>query len=191
MASDVTICSNALLLIGHNKISALSENEQAEAFYPTTYEDQLSQHKWKFATRKVALSQLTAQPLNEFKYAYQLPSDFLILDRTYPSSTYKIFGDKLYSNNNEVEIDYRFRVSEGDLPAYFVTMMEFQLAAKFAIPVTSNKGTADTYFEQYKDQRIIAKFLDSQSAPQDAINDNPFTDVRAGGMDGYGQNFNK
>ena len=83
MASDVSICSNALLLIGHSKISALSESEQAEAFYDSTYEDFLTQHKWKFSTVKsVSLSRLTATPQNEFDYAYQLPTDMLILDRT-------------------------------------------------------------------------------------------------------------
>lgn len=181
MASDVSICSNALLLIGHSKISALNESEHAEAFYDSAYEDMLSLHKWNFATRKsVSLSRLTATPQNEFSYAYQLPTDMLILDRTYPSTNYKIFGDKLYSNHNSVEIDYRYRVVESDLPPYVVTLMQYRLAALFAVPVTSNKSTAELWEKAAKGQLRTAKFLDSQQAPADPISDNPFIDVRGG-----------
>jgi len=183
MASDVSICSNALLLIGHSKISALSENEHAEAFYPTSYKSLLSKHRWHFATRKsVPLSRLTAAPQNEFDYAFQLPTDMLVLDRTYPSTNYKIFGDKLYSNNPTVEIDYRYQVAESDLPPYVVTVMEFLMASKFAIPVTANKTTAAEYREAYKDELRTAKFLDAQQAPADPISDNPLIDVRGGGF---------
>jgi len=185
MASDVSICSTALLLIGHNKISALSENEQAEAFYDATYEDLLTLHRWHFATKKsVSLSRLTAIPQNEFDYAYQIPTEMLILDRTYPSSTYKIFGDNLYSNNTKVEIDYRYRIAESELPAYFVTAMEYLLAAKFAVPVTSNKATGDLYNGMFEKQLRRAKFLDSQQQPQDSMDDNPLVDVRGGGFSG-------
>lgn len=182
MASDVSMCSNAMLLIGHSAISALSESEHAEAFYLTTYEDLLTQHRWNFATTKVALSRLAAAPLNEYNYKYQLPVGFLLLDRTYPATNYKIFKDELHSNMTEVEIDYRFRVAEGFLPPYFVTLMEYNLAMKFAVPVTESEKKADTYRKMYNDQLRRAKFLDSQSAPVDDNQDQPFVQVRGGDL---------
>jgi hypothetical protein len=181
MANDVQICSNALILIGHHAISALSEDERVEALYPTTYKSALTKHAWNFAKRKAQLSQLVTGPLNEYKYAYQLPSDLLLLKRTYPSTNYKIFEDQLWSNDNKVEIDYVFMPAEQALPDYFVEYMEFILASKFAIPITSNKATAQEYREAAKDQLRIAKFLDSQSAPQDPPSDQPFISARSGG----------
>ena len=185
-STDVKIATNALILIGHTPIQNLADDERVEALYPVTYESFLSQHRWNFATKKAQLSQLVTQPLNEYRYAYQLPSDLLVLDRTYPASNYKIVGDQLHSNANEVEIDYRFKVAEQYLPAYAVEALEFLLASKLAIPITSNKATAQEYREAYEGTTGIggalrrAKFLDSQSAPADNIQDNPFVDARAG-----------
>ena len=109
-----------------------------------------------------------------------------MLDRTYPATNYKIIGDQLHANDNTIEVDYRFKVAEQYLPPYCVTALEFLLASKFAIPITSNKSTAEEYRKAYEGPRgdggqlRRAKFLDAQSAPADAIQDNPFIDVRAG-----------
>lgn len=182
MASDVSMCNNALLLIGHSGISALSENVHAEAFYLTTYQDVLTQHRWNFATLKAQLAQLVGEPLFEYKYKYQLPAGLLIIDRTYPSSNYKIYQDELHSNLNQVQIEYRYQVGEGYLPPYFVVLMEYCLAAKFAVPVTESETKADLYRKFYNDQLVRAKFLDAQSVPQDPVSHNPFLDVRGGDL---------
>lgn len=186
MPTDVQIASNALILIGHTPIQSLADDERVEALYPVTYQSFLTQHRWNFATKKAQLAQLVAAPLNEYSYAYQLPSDLLLLDRTYPATNYKIVGDQLHANDNEIEIDYRFKVAEQYVPPYCVEALEFLLASKLAIPITSNKSTAQEYREAYQGTTGTggalrrAKFLDAQSAPADNIQDNPFVDIRAG-----------
>ena len=180
MPTDVQIASNALILIGHTPIQALSDDERVEALYPTAYLALLTEHAWNFATKKAQFSQLATAPLNQYEYAYQLPSDLLIIDRTYPMTHYEIVGDQLHANSNEIEASYRFKVAEQYLPAYFVQMMEFFLASKFAIPITSNKSTAEEYREAYKDWKRVAKFLDSQRAPQPEPVDQPFVGARFG-----------
>lgn len=180
--SDVSMSSNALLLIGHSQINSFEDAgagaKVAAALYTNTYEDLLSQHRWRFAVGKAQLNQLTATPLNEFRYAYQLPADLLQLIRTYPSSDYEIFQDKLYSNNNTVEIDYTFKPDESKLPTYFVTLMEYALAMKFAVPITEKESKADVFRKMFNDQLRRAKFIDSQGRPSDEVVDSPLVDAR-------------
>lgn len=180
--TDVSICSNALLLIGHGTIASFTEGgagaEVASNLYPTTYENILSLHRWRFASAKAQLSQLVADPLNEWTHAYQLPSGYLTVIKTYPDSDFEIYEDKLYSDQATVEIDYLFKPSEARLPAYFIKALEFALAAQFAIPVTSNKSTGELYLKMYLDQLRKARYMDSQARPPSAILDSPFTEVR-------------
>ena len=121
MATDISMCSNALLLIGHGTISSFTEGGAgalvASNLYQSSYENLLSLHRWRFASGKVTLSRLTATPINDFKYAYQLPADYMVANRVIPQSDYEIFGDKIYSNQQSLALDYIFKPSETSLPA--------------------------------------------------------------------------
>lgn len=58
MATDIEICSNALLLIGDTAISSFSDSgagaEAANDFYQETKNEVLSYHPWTFAMKEVA-----------------------------------------------------------------------------------------------------------------------------------------
>jgi hypothetical protein len=182
MATDISLCSNALLMIGHGTISSFTEGGAgatvAANLYTSSYESCLTMHRWRFASAKSQLSQLTAKPLNEWTYAYSLPSGYLLGIKVYPDVDYEIYEDKLYANASSVAFDYIFKPDESRLPAYFVKMMEYNLAAQFAIPVTSNKSTGELYMAMYESQLRRSKFLDSQSRPPSSITDSPFTEIR-------------
>lgn len=172
MASKVEIASNAFLLLGGNTISSFTEGTEgliATSLYESTYRDLLSNFRWRFAVKKVQLARLVEVPLNEFDHQFQLPTDNLVVINTEDRVDYEIYGDKLYSNNIDVSIEYIFRVDETLLPAYFQKTLEFFLAAQFAIPLTDNSTRAQTYFDAYERQLRRAKTTDSQSRPGDAV----------------------
>ena len=180
MAQQIEIISNAMILIGANPISDLSEGTEgliAAALYENSYRGLLASHSWRFATKKRQLSRLTETPLNEWSYQYQLPSDIITMLRVYGDTDYEIYGDKLYSNHPEIYVDYRYRVDESLLPAYYVLTLQFLLAAQFAIPVTDNSQRAQVYQGLYEDQLRRAKGIDSSARPQDAIVDSPLTGI--------------
>jgi hypothetical protein len=158
MATSISMCSNALLMIGHGTISSFTEGgsgaEAASNLYDSTYESLLSAHRWRFAAAKSQLSQLTDTPLNDWTYAYQLPSGYLMGISVYPNVEYEIYEDKLYSDSND-------------------------LAAQFAIPVTGNRSLAEIYTLKFESQLKRARFADSQSRPQAGIVDSPFIEARA------------
>ena len=97
--TSISIASNALLLLGHNQIISFSDagagGTVASAFYETSYVALLTLHPWSFAKKKKTLSKLTAQPINNFQYQYQLPTDCLRVLTVFPTTDYEIFEDKI------------------------------------------------------------------------------------------------
>jgi hypothetical protein len=182
MATDITMCSNALLMIGHGTISSFTEGgagaEVASNLYSSTYEALLTVHRWRFASAKSQLGQLTDTPLNEWTYAYQLPSGYLMGIKTYPGIDYEVYENKLYANVNTVELDYLFKPDESRLPPYFVKALEYDLASQFSVPVTGNRSLGALYAERFEAQLRRSKYADSQSRPIDGIVDSPFTEIR-------------
>jgi hypothetical protein len=182
MATSISMCSNALLMIGHGTISSFTEGgsgaEAASNLYGSTFESLLSAHRWRFASAKSQLSQLTDTPLNDWTYAYSLPSGYLMGIKVYPNIEFEIYENKLYSDSNEVALDYLFKPDESRLPAYFAKTLEYDLAAQFAIPVTGNRSLAEIYTLKFENQLKRARYADSQSRPQVGIVDSPFVEAR-------------
>lgn len=180
--SKVQLASNALVLLGDDPISSFTESSAgsvtAANLYETSYLSMLSSHRWKFATKKESLSRLSASPKNEYKYQFQLPTDIVTLITTYPVSTYRILGDKLYSDQQTVEIDYIYKVTEDKFPSYFVKAFEFFLASQFAIPITEDLNKADIMQRFYEMESRKARYADSQSQPAIPIQDDPYIRVR-------------
>jgi hypothetical protein len=180
MASQIEIVSNAMILIGANPISSLTEGTEglvASALYENTYTALIASHSWRFATKQKQLSQLVDAPLKDFKYQYQLPSDMITMVRVQSNTDYEIYGDKLYSDQTEIYIDYRYRLDETLLPPYYTLTLQFLLAAQFAIPVTDNSKRAQVYEGLYEAQLKRAKYIDSSARPQTAIVDSPLTGI--------------
>jgi hypothetical protein len=177
--TDISVCSHALVMIGHSPINSLSENPTADELFPGIYKAFLSARRWTFASGKVALSRLVDAPLNEYTYAFQLPTEMLKLDRVYPSGVrYRIYGDKLYANVREIEIDYRYQVDLSIVPADAVKALEYKVAADLAIPITRKADIANEYEGKFKESWFIAATADSQQQPADEPLHQPFISAR-------------
>jgi len=180
--TPITISSNSLILLGHPPIASFDEPgagpQAANGLYEQSYINMLTIHRWRFATKKAKLARLLEEPLNGYKYQFQLPSDLLYLINKDQGFAYEVYGSKLYSNNTVEEIDYIYRVNEDLLPAYFVKAFEFFMAMQLAIPVVGNSTRASEYNAMYEMQLKRAKFADSTQRPQDAFTASPYTQVR-------------
>lgn len=147
--SAISISNDALLLIGGNSITSFSdgtrEAEVASALYSDTYESLLVTNWWTFSLYQRQLAQETDSPLFGYQYAYALPSDLIRLKSVRYNHKYRIYQDKLYSDNNEVYINYQFTPNEGKLPAHFVQALKFELASLFAIAIGEDTSKAQLY----------------------------------------------
>lgn len=179
--SSITISSNALILLGAEPIASFTDGSTgatiASNLYESSYQSMLTTHRWRFATKKAQLARLSAPPLNGYSYAFQIPSDCLYVI-TPTTNDYEIYGSLIYCNDTAIKLDYIYRVSEDKLPAYYVKMLEFFLAAQFAIPLAGSIDKGNYYSKLFVDQQRKAKFADSTQRPQDSFIDSPYVNVR-------------
>ena len=183
MSSKVDIVSNALLLVGHTAISSFDADQGAgatvgAALYDTTLQYLLSTTYWRFSVKQQQLSRLSATPLKNWQYAFQIPTDAITIHRITPRGNYQIFGDNLYSNTSELYADYTYQVASEDLPQYFVQIFQYKLAADFAISITNDVQKNALYEQKFAREVKVAMAADAKSHPPEPIVDQPFTDVR-------------
>ena len=181
-AADISLASNALLLLGHDPIASFTEAtagaEIAENLYEHSYKAILTTHRWRFATKQARLAKLAAKPLSVFSNQFQMPTDLLYLIRPVNVRNYEVYEDKIYAHEDSLDIEYIYDIASDMLPSYYAKMFEFYLASQFAIPITGDIDKASYFSQQYEKALIKAKFADSSQRPNDAFLDSPYTDVR-------------
>jgi hypothetical protein len=160
MATSIEHCNRALNLIGSSPIASFQEatdkSSTASAQYETTLNMLLAMAHWRFASKKVQLARLLASPVSYWQYAYQMPADMIAgPDAVYNTSVvgaspivtgYDIFERTLMTNEAAIYVDYRYRPLESNFPAWFGSLLELALAAKFAKGVTDQDDLAKEYF---------------------------------------------
>jgi len=157
--SSLSICSDALILLGAAPISSFTEGtdsaQACDRLYPDLRDNILSSYEWTWSIKKVQLARLATAPTNEWKYAYQLPGDMLsgviaVFETSGTSQQplrygWEIYGDQLFTNLETVYIDYQATVTESKMPNYFVRLLRTAMAAELGLVVTDQVAKAD-YF---------------------------------------------
>lgn len=180
--TKIKLISDALVLLGEKPASSLTENRFGVTvganLFERIYENELQSNRWRFAITKGALSRLVAEPLNEWTYAYQLPSAMLLPIGVYPSVRYEIYADHLYANASSIEMDYMFKPEVSELPAYFSMLLTYALARDMVKSITESDNGVQIFQQKYVMQRDRAMFSDAQGRPNKPITHSPFTAVR-------------
>tara|TARA_Y100000004_G_scaffold197224_1_gene270513 strand:+ start:6576 stop:7193 length:618 start_codon:yes stop_codon:yes gene_type:complete len=160
--TDLSICSDALILLGASPISSFTEGSDAaqacDRLYPDLRDTMLSTYVWSWTLKKSQIARLSTDPINEWEYAYQLPGDMLsgVLAVFETSGTnersrrygWEVYGDQLYTNMETAFIDYQATISETKMPNYFVRLLRTALAGELAIVVTDQAAKADYFRAQ-------------------------------------------
>lgn len=189
MATKISICSTAAVLIGDEVISAIPGASRAskvcDQIYDNTVETLLALYPWKFAKAQEALAKLTAAPLfKEFKNAFQLPSGFQRVIRTENNTNYRIHQNLLYSNEEAVNLEYSIIPDVGQFPVYFTRVVELRLAQYLATAVAEDNAKANNFKAEYELALSQAKSIDSQGQPPSRIRADIFLLAREEGI-GY------
>ncbi len=179
--TKIGMCSRALLKIGVQAISSFDdgsvEAEVAQNLYPGVCDHLLSSYPWSFATAQKRLARLSAQPIADFSYAYQLPSDFL---RALSVGTgdqgrgvsYRIQEQRLHTDMEGVILTYIFRPDETAFPPYFSHCLITHLAAEFCLPLTESSSRGETLLRIGEKDLQKARNIDAQQqTPQSIVLD--------------------
>jgi len=179
--SALSLCSNALTLLGANSISSFTEgsaeSEVSTLLYETTYYAMLTETQWHFATRTADLARHVELPDNGYKFKFQLPTDCLYVAKS-SDRRYEIYERDLYANSEVVQIEYVYPVKEVNLPPYFTKALEYNLAAQFAIPITENATKAEFFAGLYQQAIRKARYADASQRPNIPIQDSPYIYAR-------------
>ena len=153
--SALSICSDALLLLGANPISSFSEGTDeaniCDRLYPNIKDSTLQAYPWSFSMKKIQLARTVNTPVNEWKYEYVLPSDRIgPIRRVFNTAAvgagtftdWIVQGDKLLTNQETVVVDYQYSPLESAWPAYFVQLMKYMVAWHIAGPITDQDTKA-------------------------------------------------
>ena len=117
--TDISICSDALILLGSTTISSFSEGTDLASacsrLYPDLRDTLISRYPWSWSLKKVKLARLATAPINEWKYAYQLPGSILTgVIALFSSGSasanslnygWELYDDQVYTNLETVYID--------------------------------------------------------------------------------------
>jgi len=120
----------------------------------------------------------TENPTPDYKYQFQLPSDFIRVDSTNPVSNYEIYEDKILSNNSALGLDYFREIRAELLPPYAIRYLEYEMASVLAIPLTVDSKKSELYAKLSAKQLQVAMSTDAQSQPPKGFASTPTTDVR-------------
>lgn len=183
--TKISLISDALVLLGEKPASSLTENRYGVTvganLFEAIYENELCSNRWRFAMTKKALSRLVDVPLNEWQYAYQLPAEMLMPIGVYPAVPYEIYGDHLYTNASEIELDHLFKPDVSEIPAYFAQLMRYALARDMIKPITESDNGVQIFEGKYARQRDRSLFADAQGRPNKVVKHNPFVQARRSG----------
>lgn len=187
MATDLEICSKALILLGAAPIASLAEKTKAAQvcnnIYPLAMRAILRCHVWNCAIKRVALAPLVGTPVGgEWTYHFAKPGDLLrLLDvGTYGQDEYTFEGNRILTNEPSLIIRYVAEVTEGAFDSLLTDLMVARMAADMAYPITKSASVAQVKQAEYERALKLAKAIDGQENPPEQLGDSPFLQVRGG-----------
>lgn len=198
--TDVTICKRALLRLGHDGITSFEDGSSAATLCQELYDDVrnmvLTAYAWHITKKKRRLSALSEGPLNEWTYAYQLPSDRItdpiaVYDSTgtniNETTDYEIIGDQIHTDHTVIIVEYQYLPDENVWPGYLRELMIKAMRAELAYPITDQANLADLAHRDCwglpGERRqggyfAVAKGIESRTAPSPVVNDYSLVEVR-------------
>lgn len=182
--SKYDLANRALVRIGANAITDFSsssvESEAAAKEYDARVEERLTgimpgfpppgghAHEWRFAMKQWPAGPPTATaPAAKWDYAYNLPSDLLAIRSVtrddVPIEYDRVGHQLLCDDDDDVVLEYTFRQTEANFPAYFTAAWVEDLAGFFALAVKRDKGLSDQYQQTAIGLWAAARLADSKA----------------------------
>lgn len=188
MTSSVSICSNALVMLGGAPFSSFDEPKPhvraAAVLYPSVRDDVLRLHSWNCATKRVILAPLMAAPAFDFNYQFQLPGDWIrTLQVGYAGDPlpFRSEGQLLLADVDALPLVYCYRNEvEVTWSVNLVHVIELAMAAKLAYTVTASASLRDSYRDEYARELKVAKAIDGQDDPPEEFAAGSFLESRFG-----------
>ena len=178
-ASDVIVCNNALMMLGNNAITALTDETKAARicaqFYTQVKNAVIRAYTWNCAIARSEALVAGDTPEFGFGYSYELPDDCLRVltiedDETIP---FRVEGGLLLTDDATCKITYIKQVDIEDADELLIQAISARLAATIAFALTNSTSGSEAMWKLYKDILDEAQTIDAfeGTAPQMASDD--------------------
>lgn len=186
MASSVSICSNALQMLGAKPINSFDDRTEharlCANLYASVRDDVLRAHPWNCATKRMILAPLMDAPAFDFSAQFSLPGDWLRtiqVGRKGCPIPYRTEGRRLLANVTQLPLVYCFRNEVEDTwDTNLIHVVELAMAAKVAYAVTSSASMRDSLRDEYARELKVAKAVDGQDDPPEEFESGTFLESR-------------
>lgn len=184
--SGVTICSNALQMLGAKPINDFNEKTEharlAKSLYPSVRDDILRGHPWNCATKRVILAPLATAPAFDFTYQFPLPGDWLRtlqVGKKGQQDEYRSEGRNILANVTTLHLVYIFRnEDESSWSTNLIELAELQMAAKMAYAVTKSSSIRDSFRDEFARAFKVSKAIDGQDDPPEEFSEGTLLEAR-------------
>lgn len=189
MANAVSICSNALLMLGAQTINDLNEPVDrakiASNLYETVRDDLLRDHPWNCTIRRSVLSPDAEPPAFGYSNQFELPADCLrVLEVSESGSQidYLLEGRRLLANTTVLELRYVYLNDvENTWDAGLVKLLTVAMAAAMAYPITQSAALQQSFEQKLEQAKRRARAIDGQEDPAQTLGDERLYAARLGG----------
>ncbi len=196
MASAIEICNLALNHIGANSIqsfdSPTKEARTCKLLYATLRDETLSDHDWNFARKRISLA-LSTEEFSEWSYAYQWPTDCLVIRKIVNTSSsdsvdrtpYEVGANSggnrklILCDAENAELVYTARIEDANMyDTLFIKALSYRLAMDLAQPLRGKPEIRNLMYQSYAIQISTAKAVSGNQGQQNPDNSNAFTKAR-------------
>lgn len=186
MATPISICSNALLMLGDKPIASFTEGSDRATIAANLWADVrdsvLRSHPWNCAVKREVLLPLADAPAFDFSYQFTLPGDcirILSVGERGLADDYRVEGRTVLSDWTPLQLRYIWR---NEVPATYdpmlVDLLTVTMAARMAYPITQSAALAQEMGDRAERLARRARAVDGQDEPGDMLGDNPLRDAR-------------
>lgn len=172
MPSEVSICNQALSLVGGEFITSLDDNTKEANLcrlnYPELRDTVLQEHEWSFATRWETLAKIEDAPLGEYPNAFALPADTLKVlfvgeDYTRQVAHWQVEGGMIRTDQTTCKAQLLTRITDPTrFSPMFVQALVARIAAEIATPIAESRTLMQDMFTLYERKVRAAASNDSQ-----------------------------
>jgi hypothetical protein len=191
MATKVTICSNALMLLGDSAIANFEEGTRRATLcanlYPIAKADILRRHPWNCLQKRVVLSPRSdTPPFGPTKW-FDPPGDLLRVIAVGTGGCpldYAYEGGRILCDTSILQLQYLTDATEGEWDSNLVNVMVKRMEMDLAYPITKSTSLADSLVQKFYARGngvlAVSKAVDGQENQNEQFGDSPFLQVRGG-----------
>jgi hypothetical protein len=177
VATEVSICSNALLMLGDDSIADFNEGTRratlAANLWPDVRDDILRARPWTCARKIDLLAPDPTAPAFGYSKRFLKPSDWLRtlqIGEDYQDVPWRDYDGYIHCDTNPLPIIYTYRnTNPAKYDSMLVRVLTLAMAAQLAYPITKSTTVETNRFNQFGDAlRRAAAISGQDDGPEEA-----------------------